>query len=297
MRFDINELETPRLQQLLQSAVAPRPIGLVSTIDSKGHPNLAPFSFFGLFSVQPPVVIFSPSRRLSDVTVKHTLENLHEVPECVVHLVEYDLVGQMNLCAFDYPPSVNEFEKAGLTMKPAALVRPFLAGECRIKMECRVRSVQPLGEAGGAGNLVVCDILMLHIADTLLNEEQEFNLFKYSPVARLGGDWYTRVDASSVFSLEKPRGRLAAGMDALPDFIKGSAVFTSNQRARLAGVAEVPQRDPGFCDERVQAICTFFRDKEREKRIQQYAAELLESGKVQHAWQALLSVHERMVAG
>ncbi|MBN8857041.1 MAG: flavin reductase family protein [Sphingobacteriales bacterium] len=288
--FDIKNTPSQQLHQLLVSAVAPRPIGLVSTISEDGVPNLAPFSFFGLFSLTPPVVVFSPSRRVRDCSTKHTLDNLEVVPECVVHLVEEAQAWQMNLCANEYDRDISEFEKAGFTKQAAKEVKPSLVAECRIKMECRVRDIVALGDTGGAGSLVICDIVHLHIADKLLDRDGRFNLFCYKPIARLGGDWYTRLEPVGLFELPKPARQLGIGMDRLPAFITERELFTKNQLAKLASVATVPQVDETFRDERLDAIRTFMKNNEPEKRIAQYAAELLEEGRIKKAWQVLLTL-------
>lgn len=288
--FDIQDLPAQQLHQLLLSAVAPRPIGLVSTLDEEGTANLAPFSFFGLFSLTPPVVVFSPSRRVRDGSTKHTLDNLKVIPECVVHLVEEHQAWQMNLCANEYERDISEFQKAGFTPVEAKLVKPFLVSECRIKMECRVRDIISLGDSGGAGSLVICDIVYMHIADELLDQKGRFNLFCYKPIARLGGDWYTRLEPVGLFELPKPARQLGIGMDQLPAFIRDSPVFTQNQLAKLAGVETIPEPDDTFRDDRLEAIKVFMKNNEPEKRIAQYAAELLEEGRIQKAWQVLLSL-------
>jgi flavin reductase (DIM6/NTAB) family NADH-FMN oxidoreductase RutF len=279
-----------QLHQLLVAAVAPRPVGLVSTMGEDGTANLAPFSFFGLFSLSPPVVVFSPSRRVRDGSVKHTLDNLKVIPECIIHLVEEQQVWQMNLCANEYGRELSEFEKAGFTREQATMVQPFLVKECRVKMECRVRDIIALGNGGGAGSLVICDIVYLHIADKLLAADGNFNIFSYAPIARLGGDWYTRLEPAGLFELTKPARQPGIGMDRLPAFITEGNLFTKNQLAKLASVEAIPEADETFRDERIEAIRTFMKNNEPEKRIAQYAADLLEEGRIAKAWQVLLTL-------
>lgn len=289
-QFHIKDTPSQELHQLLLSSVAPRPIGLVSTIGEDGVPNLAPFSFFGLFSLTPPVVVFAPSRRVRDGSTKHTHDNLQVIPECVVHLVEEPQAWQMNLCANEYDKDISEFEKAGFTKAKATMVQPFLIRECRIKMECRVRNIVSLGDTGGAGSLVICDIVHLHIADKLLDKDGRFNLFSYKPIARLGSNWYTRMEPAGLFELPKPVRQPGIGIDRLPSFIMESNLFTKNQLAKLASVDAIPDVDEGMRDERLEGIRQFMKNNEPEKRIAQYAAELLEEGRIQKAWQVLLTL-------
>src|SRR6187401_3030627 len=199
MILDLKGLKTAEKQYYLQHVVAQRPICFASTMDKAGNINLSPFSFFNLFSSNPPIVIFSPSRRVRDNTTKHTLENVLEVPEVVVNIVTYEMVHQVSLASCEYPKEMNEFEKAGLTEEPATLVKPPMVKESKVKMECRVLEIKPLGTEGGAGNLVICEVIRLHIADVLLDENRKMDQRKLHHVARLGGDWYCKVDASNLF--------------------------------------------------------------------------------------------------
>lgn len=234
---DLNNLQ---LQTLLQTAIAPRPIALASTIDKEGNINLSPFSFFNLFSSNPPVVIFSPARRVRDNTTKHTLENVLEIPEVVIGIVNYKIVQQISLASTEYSKAENEFIKSGLTMKDADLIQPKLIDECPVNLECKVLEVKPLGTEGGAGNLVICEIIKIHVQEEYLNEEGNLDQIKLDLVARLGGNWYSRNNADNLFEVPKPLVTKGIGFDLLPDEIKYSKVFTGNDLGMLANTEELP---------------------------------------------------------
>ena len=291
MIIDLKPLSPAQKQQWLQHAVAPRPIAFVSTIDKNGQVNLSPFSFFNLFSSNPPIVIFSPARRVRDNTTKHTLENVLEIPEVVINIADEALVQQISLSSCEYPKEVNEFVKAGLTEEKASIVRPPMVKESKIKLECKVIEVKALGEEGGAGNLVICEVLCMHVDDSILNDNQSMiDQLKIHHVARLGGDWYSRINAETLFQVEKPNVKLGIGIDVLPKNIRESSILTGNNLAQLANVHEYPTADPGFINERLKNIVQYFslQQDEMEKELHKYAKELLEEGKVQDAWQVLL---------
>jgi len=291
MIIDLKPLSPAQKQQWLQHAVAPRPIAFVSTIDKNGQVNLSPFSFFNLFSSNPPIVIFSPARRVRDNTTKHTLENVFEIPEVVINIADEALVQQISLSSCEYPKEVNEFVKAGLTEEKASIVRPPMVKESKIKLECKVIEVKALGEEGGAGNLVICEVLCMHVDDSILNDNQSMiDQLKIHHVARLGGDWYSRINAETLFQVEKPNVKLGIGIDVLPKNIRESSILTGNNLAQLANVHEYPTADPGFINERLKNIVQYFslQQDEMEKELHKYAKELLEEGKVQDAWQVLL---------
>jgi flavin reductase (DIM6/NTAB) family NADH-FMN oxidoreductase RutF len=291
MLLDLKTLNPAQRQQWLQHAVAPRPIAFVSTIDKAGNVNLSPFSFFNLFSSNPPIVVFSPARRVRDNTTKHTLENLLEVPEVVINIADENLVHQISLSSCDYPKEVNEFIKAGLTEEKASFVRPPMVKESKIKLECKVTEVKPLGTEGGAGNLVICEVLYMHVDESVLNNEKTMvDQRKIHHVARLGGDWYCRVNEASLFEVEKPNIKLGIGIDNLPKSIRESSVLTGNNLAQLANVHAYPAVDPGFTNERLKNIVQYFslQQDELEKELHKYAQELLNDDKVNEAWQILL---------
>lgn len=235
------ELSTQALQQYLQAAIAPRPICFASTIDLKGNINLSPFSFFNLFSMNPPICIFSPSRRVRDNTTKHTLDNLKEVPECVINIVNYNMVQQMSLASCEYPKEVNEFIKAGFTPVASELIKPPRVAESPIQLECIVLEIISLGEKAGAGNLVLAEIKRIHINEAVLDENKKINPVKLDLVARLGEDWYTRVTEESLFKVEKPNTNLGIGMDQLPECILHHVSLSNNEKAQLANVSSIPE--------------------------------------------------------
>jgi len=236
-------IPTNQLHAYLLAGVAPRPIAFASTIDIVNRPNLAPFSFFNVFGSNPPVAIFSPARRVRDNTTKHTLENIHEVPEVVINAVNYAMVNQCSLASTDYPKGVNEFLKAGLTPIPSDLVRPFGVAESPFRMECKVKEVIKTGLEGGAGNLIICEVLKIHIKKEVLGENNQIDQNKIDLVARLGKDWYCRASGPALFEVEKPIERLGIGIDALPDSVKSSSVLTGNELARFGNLEQLPSSE------------------------------------------------------
>lgn len=293
MIINLKELTTADTQNYLQHAIAPRPVCFASTIDKKGNINLSPFSFFNLFSSNPPVVIFSPARRVRDNTTKHSLQNVLEVPEVVINIVDYDMVQQTSLASCDFEKGINEFEKAGFTMEAATIVTPPMVKESKIKLECRVNEVKPLGTEGGAGNLVICEVLCMHIDESILDENNKIDQTKLHHVARLGGDWYCKVDASNLFKVTKPNTQLGMGVNALPAAIKNSNILTGNNLGQLSNLNEMPMVDPTFNDDRLKNIIQYYsiNPDEMEKELHFYAKELLGAGNVNGAWQVLLALN------
>jgi flavin reductase (DIM6/NTAB) family NADH-FMN oxidoreductase RutF len=292
MILDLKSLNPAERQQYLQHAIAPRPICFASTINRAGSINLSPFSFFNLFSTTPPIVIFSPSRRVRNNTIKHSLENVLEVPEVVIAIVDYDMIQQVSLASCEFPKGVSEFIKAGFTQAPATLVKPPLVKEAKVNMECSVKEIKPLGETGGAGNLVICEVLNMHINENILNEAGTMiDQRKLHHVARLGGNWYCKVDKSNLLEVEKPNVRLGIGMDALPAAIRNSSILTGNHLGQLANVHELPVIDPAYEDGTLKSIFQYYsvNPAEMEKELHTYAKELLDDGKVKEAWQVLLT--------
>jgi len=293
MILDLATLSPLLRQNFLQYAVAPRPVCFASTIDSSGQVNLSPFSFFNMFSSTPPILIFSPARRVRDNTTKHTLHNVLDVPEVVINIVDYDMVQQTSLASCEYPKGTNEFLKAGLTEMPATRVRPPMVKESRIKIECRVIEVKPLGEEGGAGNLVICEALCMHIDDAILDDEKKMiDQRRIHHIARLGGDWYCRVDEHNLFQVEKPNTKLGIGIDALPLPLRNSTILSGNDLGQLANVHELPSIDPSFHDDTLKNIIQYYSvsPDEMEKELHAYAKKLLSQGKVAEAWQVLLAL-------
>ena len=280
-------------QSYLQHAVAPRPICFASTIDAAGQVNLSPFSFFNLFSSNPPIVIFSPARRVRDNSTKHSLQNVLEWPEVVINIVDYDMVQQTSLASCEYAKGTNEFEKAGFTMQPATIVKPPMVKESKIKLECKVIEVKPLGTEGGAGNLVICEVLVMHIDKSILDENERIDQRKINHVARLGGDWYCKVDENSLFKVAKPNTQLGLGIDALPEGIRSSTILTGNELAQLANVTQLPFVDPTFNDDKLKNIVQYYsiNPTDMEIELHRYARELLAQDKVQEAWQVLLALN------
>ena len=290
MILDLKGLKTAEKQYYLQHVVAPRPVCFASTIDKAGNINLSPFSFFNLFSSNPPIVIFSPSRRVRDNTTKHTLEKVIEVPEVVINIVTYEMVHQVSLASCEYPKEMNEFEKAGFTAEPATLVKPPMVKESKVKMECKVLEVKPLGTEGGAGNLVICEVMRMHIDDSLLDENKKIDQRKIHHIARLGGDWYCRVDETNLFMVPKPNTELGIGVDALPESIRNSDILTGNDLGHLANVREMPVIEPSFDDTHLKNIIQYYslNPDDMEKELHAYAKKLLADGKIKDAWQVLL---------
>ncbi len=291
LTLNIKNLSPADTQNYLQHAIAPRPICFASTIDTAGNVNLSPFSFFNLFSSNPPVLIFSPARRVRDNTTKHTLENVLAIPEVVINIVDYDMVQQTSLSSCEFPREVNEFIKAGFTQQKATIVKPPMVKESKIKLECKILEVKPLGTEGGAGNLVICEVLCMHIDESILDENNKIDQTKLHHVARLGGDWYAKIDSSNLFKVAKPNTQLGIGVDALPDSIKNSKILSGNHLGQLANVHEQPFIDPTFDDDKLKNIIQYFsiNPEELDKELQLYAKELLAAGKVSEAWQVLLA--------
>ncbi|HTR30279.1 MAG TPA: flavin reductase family protein [Puia sp.] len=294
MTIDLATITPVERQGYLQAAVAPRPICFASTIDAAGQVNLSPFSFFNMFSSTPPILIFSPSRRVRDNSTKHTWHNVLEVPEVVINIVDLPMVQQVSLSSCDYPKTVSEFTKAGFTEEPATVVRPPMVKESKVRIECRVVDTRPLGEQPGSGNLVICEALRMHIDDSILDpvtrriDQQRFPL-----VARLGEDWYCSVEAANLFRVEKPNVHLGVGIDALPPAIRQSRILTGNDLGRLANVQALPAVDPAFNDERLRQIFQYYASspEEMEAELHTYARQLLAEGKVSEAWQVLLALN------
>lgn len=292
MIFDLSKLKPSEKQYYLQHVIAPRPICFASTIDKEGNINLSPFSFFNMFSSNPPIVIFSPARRVRDNTTKHTLENVKEVPEVVINIVTYDMVQQTSLASCEYPKGINEFYKAGFTPIPATLIKPPMVKESKVNLECKVVEIKPLGSEGGAGNLVICEVIRMHISDTLLDENKKPDQRKINHVARLGGDWYCQVNEENLFEVEKPNTQLGIGIDNLPEAIRDSKILSGNDLGKLANVQELPVIDPSFNDDHLKQIIQYYNlnPEEMERELHLHAKKLLADGKVREAWQVLLAL-------
>ena len=237
--FEPKNCSIPQLQRLLSSSVAPRPIALASTICSDGQPNLSPFSFFNVFSTNPPILIFSPARRVRDNSTKHTLQNVEQVKEVVINVVSYDIIQQMSLSSTEYEKNINEFKKAGLKMLKSDLVKPFRVAESPVQMECKVNNIIPLGTQNGAGNLVICQVLKIHVCDRVLNDSNEIDQEKLDLVARGGGSYYIRA-REGFLEIPKPLRSKGIGVDMLPGHIQNSSILTGNDLGILGNVEEIP---------------------------------------------------------
>lgn len=289
MRIVPGEVKTADLHAYLLGSVAPRPICFASTIDKDGNPNLSPFSFFNVFGSKPPILIFSPARRVRDNTIKHTLENVHETMEVVINMVNYDIVQQASLSSCEYPKGVNEFEKAGFTPVASDMVKPFRVKESPVSLECKVLQVIETGNEGGAGNLVMCEVLCMHINDDVLDANGKIDPHKIDLVARMGADYYCRASGSAVFEVAKPNLKLGVGIDALPDNVKHSKILTGNDLGILGNCTEIPVTTEIANDGRLEQILSDFADRsQREEALQHYAKDLLDEGDIEKAWQVLL---------
>ena len=275
MKIDPKEVSLGKLHNTLLGSVGPRPIAFASTIDKDGNRNLSPFSFFNVFSANPPIAIFSPAKSGRTNTQKDTYNNVKEVPECVINIVNYPIVQQMSLSSTAYGPEVDEFVKAGLTAIPSEMVRPFRVKESPVQMECIVKEVVELGNEGGSGNLVICEIKLIHIDDTILNEEGTIDQHKIDLVGRMGGDYYVHANGDALFEVPKPIRQKGIGVDALPDAIKNSSILTGNDLGMLGNVEELP---PFSSD--------VFTDNWDER--QRNAQKLLLDSKIEAAWIALV---------
>ena len=275
--IDITAGETENLYQYLSAAVTPRPIAFVSTIDSKGNKNLSPFSFFNVFSIKPPILVFSPVRRTRNNTSKHTLDNVHQVKECVVCLVSQEIVQQVSLSSCDFDAETNEFEKAGFTEMKSHTVTPSRVKESPINFECKINDIITLGKEGGSGSLVLCEVLKIHINENVLNTNDMIDPFKLNIVSRLGANWYGKTTQKSIYEIAKPISRIGMGIDNLPEEIRRSEILTGNELAILASGENIPKKN--------EFILRNHKDLS-EKHI--LAKEFLGQGKVEEAWQILL---------
>lgn len=237
--IDPKSIETAKLQGYLQSSVGPRPIAFASTVDTEGNPNLSPFSFFNVFSANPPILIFSPARRVRDNSIKHTLINAESTREVVINVVNFDMVQQTSLASTEYAEGVNEFVKSGFTPIPSEVVKPFRVKESPVQFECKVTQIIPLGTEGGAGNLILCEVLKIHIDERILDENGAIDQYKIDLVSRLGGNWYSRSN-QGLFEVPKPLTTLGIGVDAIPDFIKESTIFDGNDLGMLGNIEALP---------------------------------------------------------
>ncbi|GAB4128378.1 MAG: flavin reductase family protein [Raineya sp.] len=285
------ELSTAEFHSYLLAAVAPRPIAFASTIDSAGNINLSPFSFFNAFGANPPILIFSPARRVRDNTTKHTLENVREVAEVVINIVNYAMVEQTSLASTEYEKGINEFVKAGFTQVPSTLVKPPRVGESPVAFECKVLQIIETGSQGGAGNLIICEVLLAHIKEDILDEKGKIDTQKIDLVGRMGAEWYCRAKGEALFEIPKPLTTKGIGIDQLPENIRNSSVLTGNNLGRLANVEKLPDANEvkNYQNKDWQEIKKQTPPEnwltEKHKLAQKY----LEQGKTSEAWYILLA--------
>lgn len=272
-----SEIGTQKTHQYLLGAIGPRPIAFASTIDKDGNRNLSPFSFFNVFSANPPILIFSPARSGRTGETKNTFDNVKEVPEVVINVVNYNIVQQMSLSSSPYPKRVDEFVKAGLTPIPSETIKPFRIKESPVQFECKVNQVIELGQNGGAGNLIICEVLRIHVQDDILDANGLIDQHKIDLVSRMGGNWYCRANSESMFEIEKPLTTIGIGVDQIPDYIKNNPILSGNDLGLLASVEALPS---------VEEVNNY--PKSDKNNIVE-AKELIEKGEIQNAWKVLLA--------
>lgn len=293
LTIDPSEIPVAKLHHYLLGAVGPRPIAFASTVDSEGNDNLAPFSFFNVFSANPPIMIFSPARSGRTNETKDTYKNVKVVPEVVINVVNYDIVHQMSLASSPFESGVSEFEKAGFTAVDSDLIRPKRVAESPVQFECKVIEVKELGDQGGAGNLVICEVLRIHISEAVLDENGAIDQHKIDLVSRMGGNWYCRADENSMFEIMKPITTVGIGFDKLPDDIRLSSTLTGNDLGQLAGIEELPNETDVNEYKLIELSDLFISledtPSELEHELHQRAKELLKENKLNEAWMTLLA--------
>jgi flavin reductase (DIM6/NTAB) family NADH-FMN oxidoreductase RutF len=287
------EVATSVLHSYLVGAVAPRPIAFASTIDKEGNPNLAPFSFFNVFSANPPIVIFSPARSGRTGITKHTHDNIKENPEVVINVVNYDMVQQTSLASTEYPKGINEFTKAGFTPVASEMVKPFRVKESPAQLECIVKQVIELGDKPGAGNLVICEVVLMHINENILDTNKQIDPNKIDLVARLGNNWYSRTNGNALFEVAKPLQNLGIGIDSIPEFIRKSTILSANNLGQLGNIEKIPTESEVVAyknsDAKNEAIKLYGQNlNNTQEQLQHVAKGLLEENKVEEAWKVLL---------
>ena len=296
LTIDPKEIPVPKLHHYLLGSVGPRPICFASTISKEGIPNIAPFSFFNVFSANPPIAVFSPARSGRTGASKDTYNNVKEVAECVINIVNYDMVEQMSLASSPYEPEVDEFIKSGLTPVASELVKPFRVKESPVQMECKVIEVKELGQNGGAGNLVICEVVKIHIDEAVLDENQMVDQQKIDLVARMGGNWYCRADKNSMFEITKPITTKGVGVDNIPAPIKNSSILTGNDLGKLGGIEAIPD-ETAVNEYKLLELGDLFQEydgkmTELEQQLHQKAKALLAEDKLEDAWMTLLSFND-----
>lgn len=293
LTFNPQEISVQRVHQLLLGSIGPRPIAFASTVNEAGQPNLAPFSFFNVFSANPPILIFSPARSGRTNETKDTYKNVKVVPEVVINVVNFDMVHQMSLASSPYSADISEFDKAGLTALPSETIKPFRVGESPVQFECKVLEVKELGHEGGAGNLIICEVLRIHIQEELMDANGLIDQHKIDLVARMGGDWYCRADVNAMFEIKKPITTCGIGFDALPKDLKNSRILSGNDLGQLAGIEELPN-ETDVNEYKLIELSELFVSLENdavelEKQLHQKAKALLAENKLEEAWLTLLA--------
>ncbi|MFZ5972759.1 MAG: flavin reductase family protein [Bacteroidota bacterium] len=288
MIINPKEIPVPKMHGYLLGAVAPRPIAFASTVDEAGRVNLSPFSFFNVFSANPPIVVFSPARRGRDNTTKHTFENVKVVPEVVINIVNYAMVEQTSLASCEFPKGVNEFIKAGFTEVKSDVVKPPRVAESPVAMECKVNQVIELGTGGAAGNLVICEVVCMHIKDEVLDEQGRIDPYKIDLVARMGQDYYCRAQGEAIFSVAKPNEKLGIGYDQIPEFIRNSGKLTNNELGKLGNIEQLPDRERIQLHRQSPAMMEAL--AKGADSVYALAKEQLKAGKTEEAWKTLLAL-------
>lgn len=292
LTLDPKELATKELHGYLLSSVGPRPIALVSTVDENGRPNLSPYSFFNVFSANPPIAIFSPARRVRNNTTKHTLENVALTKEVVINVVSHSIVEQTSLSSTEFEAGINEFIKAGFTPIPSNTVRPFRVKESPVQMECIVKEIISLGTEGGAGNLVICEIVKIHVSEYILDKQQQIDPHKIDLVGRMGANWYCRASGESIFEVQKPNSKIGIGYDQLPIRVRNSFILSGNDLAKLANFEKIPSKElvEIFKENTdiARVLNAGFDDEETREELHKQAKHLLENNEVEAAWKTLL---------
>lgn len=295
--FDPKELSVPEVHGYLVGAVGPRPVAFASTVDMQGRPNLSPFSFFNCFGANPPLLIFSPARRGRDNTTKHTYHNVKSVPEVVINVVTYAMVHQASVASGEYPEGVNEFEKAGFTAIASEKVKPFRVKESPVQFECVVKQVIETGTGGSAGNLVICEVVMIHIDEAVLDANGKIDQRKIDLVGRMGGHFYTRAHGDALFELPQPNVNIGVGVDALPPGARNSRILTGSDLGKLGALQKVPDETSVNEYKLTELSDTFIRlqnePRELETSLHLHAHQLLEQGRVEEAWKTLLAYNAR----
>ena len=286
--IDPKSIETAKLQGYLQGSVGPRPIAFASTVDVNGNPNVSPFSFFNVFSANPPILVFSPARRVRDNSIKHTLINCEATREVVINVVNYDMVQQTSLASTEYADGVNEFVKAGFTAVASDLVKPFRVKESPVQFECKVTQIIALGTEGGAGNLILCEVIKMHIDEAVLDKNGAIDQYKIDLVSRLGGNWYSRSN-QGLFEVPKPLSTLGVGVDVIPDYIKKSSVFDGNDLGKLGNIEALPTTEEVSIFVKQNFAVKAVLSSDDQQNVHLEAKKYLEKNDVLSAWKVLLA--------